>query len=405
VFYKYLAFGGIDVGPSMFQSVAAFDKESRENMTKTELQEAMSQLSIGDDKYDTSSPSALYAVDFEACMKAFLSRRAHAAFGFETREIVNMVTTTLERFMDYLLQHDVCPEYQNQVLAARDLCRKAESELWATAEAGRWLPGDFNVACSTLFDGQYARNYDGVTDWAPGKEGQAAFVGMTPDVAQQIMLFALAGAASEEVFRAFQRRDQADNFEERNQVVEIKHHAGFEITKIIEPTKECLKLYKEQSVDFRPVGRVYARPWQNPDAAPVDMTKEEREALEGRQSKGPAEEYTFFVESVILKNLYVGCKVEATIHKLNCGVWFFDDVVGTFPSFDTYLLNDMMEGYRESRWLEGSVEYERQEAAEAKQREEFEAAELAAAEAVKQEEVQTNKQEEVEAGEQEKVEG
>ena len=369
VFYKYLAYGGVNVGSQMFQSVAAFDKESRESMSKAELAAAMSQLSIGDDKYDTSSSSALYAIDFEGCMKGFLSRRAPLLWGFETRESVSTVTTTLERFMDYLLQHDVCPEYKVQILATRDHCREAKSELWAMAEASRWLPGDFNVACSTLFQGQFARNYDGATDWGPAQEGKATFVGMTPSVADQVLKFGVAGAATEDVYQTFQACDQAKKFEDRVQVVETKSNAGFEIISIISPTKDCIKLYKSQSQDFRPVGRVYARPWKNPDAPPEDLTKKEKEALTLGSTPNPDEEYVFFIESVILNNIHIGFRVEATIHKLNCGIWFFDDVINVYPSFDTYIPNDIMSDWKEPRWLNWTVEYEKQRELEQAQEE------------------------------------
>ena len=348
----------------MFQSVAGFDKAAKETMSKDELAAAMSQLSIGDDKYDTDSSSALYAVDFEGCMQAFLSRRAQDIYGFHTQESVNLVTTTLERFMDYLLQHDVCPEYKVQVLASRDLCREATPELWSLAEASRWLPGDFNIACSTVFGGHYFRNYDGQTSWGDEQQPGATFVGMTPDLAMEVLKFGIAGAATVSVYKAFNERDQSPNFDDRVQVIETSYKTGFEIFKIVPPSKNCLALYKRQSEDFRPVGRLYARPWQNPDAAPQDLTKDEKVALVHDSPQNAEQEYVFFVESVILNNLSIGTKIEATLHKLNCGVWFFEEVVNAYASFDTYLPNELMREWKEPKWMKGSVEFEKQQALE-----------------------------------------
>ncbi|RMZ88486.1 hypothetical protein DV736_g4282, partial [Chaetothyriales sp. CBS 134916] len=358
IFYKYLAHGGIDVGPQMFQSVQAFDNDTMKAMSKTELAEAMSQLSIGDDKYDTSSPDALYTVDFEGCMKAFLSRRAPDVWCFETQDSVSLVTTTLERFLDYLLQHNVCAEYENEVMATRNLCRKANSELWALAEASPWLPGSFNIACSTLFDGQYARNYDGESDWTPGGSG-LTFVGMKRDTAEAVLKFGIAGAAPEHVYRDFQARNQADQFEDRVQVVETRSGVGFEIIELVPPTKQCIQLYKQQSKDFISVGRLYARSWKNPNLPPDDLTSEEKQALAHPSAAQSKDEFLFLLESVIINKLRPGCKIEATVSKLNCGIWFFDEIINTYPSFDTWLPNNMMDDWKEPRWVEGSVEFEK----------------------------------------------
>ncbi|RMZ75243.1 hypothetical protein DV738_g5575, partial [Chaetothyriales sp. CBS 135597] len=360
VFYKYLAYGGIDVGPQMFQSVQGFDKGTRETMTKSEMAEAMSQLSVAaDDKYDTNSPDALYTVDFEGCMKAFLSRRAPEIWGFETEDSVGLVTTTLERFLDYLLQHNVCPEYEKQVLATRNLCRRARPEIWDLAEASLWLPGSFNIACSTLFDGQYAKNYDGESDWTPGGSG-LTFVGMKRDTAEAVLKFGIAGAAPEHVYQAFQAHDQADRFEDRVQVVETRSGAGFEITELVPPTKQCIQMYKKHSKDFVPVGRLHARRWKNPDLAPDDLTDEEKKALEGNAAaQQPKDDHLFLLESVILNKLRPGFKIEATVSKLNCGIWFFDEVTNIYPSFDTWIPNDMMDDWKKPGWVEGSVEFEK----------------------------------------------
>ena len=384
IFYKYLAYGGVDISPNMFQSTTDLDQSS---MSKDELAMAMSKVSIGSDKYDLQSPQALYAVDFLACMQAFLSRHAAALYGFETYDQVGLVTTTLERFMDYLLQHDVCPEYKTEVQDARDCCRAATSELWACAEAYRWLPGDFNIACSTLFGGVYSENYDGEARWNDEPNEQATFVGMAPEQAIQIVKFGVAGAASEAVYQKYLNIVNSNDEQQRFQVVSRQRDVGFTITKIFQPTKDCIRLYKSQSAEFRPVGRIIALPWVNPDAPPEDLTPTERVNLNSSSATSPykssrlqqpftpedlgkpkleeitdrsMEEYTFFIELPLVSQLRVGMHLEATIYELNCGIWWFDDYRVVYPSFDTYLTNDLMLGWKEPRWLKGSVEYDKE---------------------------------------------
>lgn len=351
ILFKYLAFGGVETGPNQFQG-----GRDTEGMDKTQIAHTLTQASINQNKRDLGTETSLYEVDFQGVMKGFLSRRAQDIFGFETREQVSAVTTTLERFMDYLLQHDVCPEYREDVLAARNLCREAQSELWDVAEATRRFPGDFNIACSTLFGGSYAQGYDGDVSWRPESE-QPTFVGMRPEEARQVIHFGVAGAASEDVYQRYLHAIHGDGVLE---VVSVQEYVGFEITSIVPPTAECKQLYTTASQHFRPVGRVHAKPWTNPDMPSEDLTEEEKQALSlpsSRSSRDDETEYVFVVESILQSYLRVGMKVEATIRTLNCGITFFDQVLNVFPTFDEYLVNEMMLGWKEPRPVKGAFDY------------------------------------------------
>jgi hypothetical protein len=355
VFLTYLSYGGVTTGPNMFQG--GNKKADLEGMDKDELADIMAQTSLTGDKEDIGSDPSVWVVDFEGVMKGFLSRRAPYYYGFETRAQVDTVTKVLTNFMNYLLHHDVCPEYAADVLAARKICNTANVEIWACAEAQRWLPGDFNIACSTLFDGSYSKLYDGRTTWTPEESGLKGFVGMTGDVAREVVKFAIAGVASEEVYQAWYTMATEDTIE----TVEVYQAAGFEITAIDKVDGETKAFYKEQSTEYRPVGKIRAKPWTNPEGPPEDLTAEEKEAFQRKasidQSGGGGKVqafsaetiYEFFIEEVALQHLFVGMKIEATIHKLNCGIWFFDEVLRAFCSFDTYLCNELLVGWKEPR--------------------------------------------------------
>jgi hypothetical protein len=314
----------------------------------------LTQTSLTEDKDNIGKDTSVWVVDFEGVMKAFLSRRAPYYYGFETRAQVDTITKVLINFMNYLLHHDVCPEYAADILAARSVCNTANGELWECAEAQRWLPGDFNIACSTLFDGSYGTLYDGTMTWMPEESGVKGFVGMTADIAREVVKFAIAGAASEEVYQAWYKMATEDTIK----AVEVHQAAGFEITAIDKVDEETKAFYKDQSSEYRPVGKIRAKPWKNLEGPPEDLTAEEREALlrDASNSKpgGISAEpiYEFFIEEVVLQHLFVGMKIEATIHKLNCGIWFFDDVLRAFCSFDTYLCNELMVGWKEPRAID-----------------------------------------------------
>ena len=352
IFHKYLKYGSVTVSPNVNQG--RHSKGDLEGLDKDQIIEAMAQTSISAEKDDIGTDTSSWAVDFEGVMKGFLSRRAPYYFGFEVRKQVDTVTRVLSNFMNYLLHHDVCPEYATDVLAARNVCNTASAELWACAEAQRWLPGDFNIACSTLFDGSYSGMYDGLTSWMPKDSDYRGFVGMTDDIAREVQKFAIAGAATEEVYQAWYGMAMENSI----RVIDVRRAVGFEIIAIDQVDSDTKHFYKEQSTEYRPVGKIRAKPWTNPDAPPEDLTAEEKELLrekndarEASSSKSDEMEstYEFFIEEVILQHLFIGMKLEATIRKLNCGVWFFDEFLHAFCSFDTYLCNEMMVGWKEPR--------------------------------------------------------
>jgi hypothetical protein len=354
ILYKYLSYGNVECGPNMFQGGQDLTK-----MDKSTIANILTNASITEEKRDLETETSLYAVDFLGCMKGFLSRHAARLYGFDQRDQLDRVTSTLERFMNYLLQHDVCPEYSAEILETRNFCRyDANAELWAVAEATRRLPGDFNRACSTLFGGQYAENYDGETWWGPEEIAGSVFVGLKPEEASQILHFGVAGAAREDVFAFYL---EAVNGGKTLEVVSVEEATGLEITRVEPPTSECKEVYTRNSKHFRPVGRVYARPWKNPDAPPEDLTDEERWKLEkeyeGEGEKEKEQEYVFFLESIIQEDLRVGMKLEATVRTLNCGLMYFDEFLTLYPSFDTYLANEAMVGWKKPRPLKGAFDY------------------------------------------------
>ena len=354
IFYKYLAYGGLQVGPKVGQGGVNI-----EGMTKTEVAQVQSQAFVSDDMRNLGTETSLYEVDFLGCMKGFLSRRAKYVWGLETKDQVERVCTTLERFMDYLLQHDVCSEFKDEILASRSLCRSSVDELWDVVEAVRRLPGDFNVACSTLFDGSYARNYDGETWWGREDEEGPVFVGLKPDEARQIVSFGIAGAAVEKVYLGFLEGVQNER-PLMLDVINVEEQTGFEITHVEGPTAQCKEIYTSQSSQYRPVGRVRAKPWRKPDAPPEDLTPAEQseQALSTTTvSTRSHTEYVFFIETILQSMLRVGTKVEATIRTLGCGIMFFDEVINVYPTFDEFLPNELMVDWKPPKALKGANDY------------------------------------------------
>ena len=373
VFYKYMAFGGIDVGPNMFQGLSPAD---RKEMDKDDIINALAQTSISEDKHHIGEEGSIWVIDFKGVMEGFISRRVPHFWDLPTYESVKLITNVLSNFMSYLLHHNVCPEYTSDVLATRSLLeRDAPRELWNVKQAQRWMPGDFNIACSTLFGGFYAKNYDGLTDWAHEKdEGRPEniFVGMTDEEARNVAKFAIAAAASES-----QCYTWVEYANENIVDVEWTEEGGaFEITKIFPVTLETKQFYKKESPGYRPVGRVLARKWHNPAARDEDLTDAEKEAIASQQKQNNNNattseltvynperdyDYEFFLEAQVLQYCFPGMKVEATIYKLNCGIMFFDTVGRAYCSFDRFLPNELMLDYTKPRAIGVKAEEEAEE--------------------------------------------
>lgn len=348
-FYKWLHYGGIKISPNVGQG-----KQNLEGMDSGEVAEALSQALISDELRraltTTDEAEKKYVIDFLGCMRGFLSRSAPAQYAHDTKEDVELLTTTLERFQDFLLQRDVCPEYKDEILETRDFCREAAKDMWACAQAERWLPGTFNIACSTLTGSKYARDYDGTTYWGDEKLADGpVFVGLKPEEADLIFRLGITGGANQEVFETLQRNSARDIAVEIEQTIKDQ---GFEIIQTQQPTAECRKIIAENSPQYKPVGKIIARPWRNPECPPEDLTDKEKQV--NAQPAVNQDVYEFLVEDDVLKHIVIGQKVMATIHQLNCKLWFFEEVARVFPAWDLWLVNELVEDYKEPRWLPGA---------------------------------------------------
>lgn len=171
--------------------------------------------------------------------------------------------------------------------------------------------------------------YDGVAAWAP-EDIDTGFIGMKDETARQVVKFGIAGAGTLEQTETFAKMAQSNT-------IKIRKILGkaFEVTAIIPPDEECRQLYKEHSTNFRPVGKVFAKPWTPPLQPEEDLTPQEKLAAQSTPEKAePEQQYECFIEQQTQQHLFVGMKVEATIRQLNCaGIMFIDQVVAAYCSY------------------------------------------------------------------------
>lgn len=251
----------------------------------------------------------------------------------------------IRNFLNYLLHHDVCPEYNTQVHAARDTCDLAEKELWLIVQSSRLLPGEFNTACSELFGGSLQGLYIGDQDWAKGFVSDG--IGISAQMAHKAFKTGLVARADEESLGLFKKQDDANKIKVMTQI-----ETGLEVTDLILAEEEVLELYQSPyGKDLKPLGRMRARAWYFPRAPEEDLTEEEE--IAAKHMTKDIKEYEFWVEDEVLKKCFVGMKFITVVKELSFGVLYFDTLLGVFCSFCEVLPNEEMIGWREpeTTWL------------------------------------------------------
>lgn len=257
-------------------------------------------------------------------------------FDVTTEKQIKSYTSIIRNFLNYLLHHDVCPEYKDQINAARSTCDLAEKELWACKQASLWLPGDFNTACSTIFGGYYANMYIGDQDWAKDLD---IYKGMSTETATRIFKAGLAAQTTDEVINAFTTKSKENNLAVVSAVA-----TGLEVTDLIKADDAVLEMYAAQKPSLKPLGRMKAKTWYNPTLPEEDMTEEEVAAA---ATLLEIKEYELWVEDEILDMCFVGMKFDATVRELNFGILYFDTIIGVHCSFYSLLPNETIIGWRE----------------------------------------------------------
>jgi hypothetical protein len=259
----------------------------------------------------------------------------------------------IRNFLNYILHHNVCPEYNDQVHAARAICDHAERELTAVVTVSHKLPGDFNIACSTLFGGHYKGLYVGDQEWA---KDMGLTVGMSDERARKIVHAGLAAMGTLE---------QCQQAKAKGLRVVREENIGFEVTEILRADEETREFFRcGFPGDIKCLGKLRGRRWVNPAWLEEDESEDE-----GDRPPKCLDEYEFWVEEDTLDQLIVGMKLELATRHLNCDVIYFDTIFDVHCSFFTYLENERMSSYKgigdvdeqEDAGFSENVEAEREE--------------------------------------------
>jgi len=244
-----------------------------------------------------------------------------------------MAVDVVQNFLNYVLCHDVCPEYATNIREAKAVCDQAIDQI--SRIYGIWsdAPGDFGVAGQTLYcydyeDASATNYYDG------------AVVTMDPRRAK-IVFMAYVASMDEESFTAFNKARISNTVE----VVDTVEQS-FEILELQEPSEDLIRLYRgvkdpatgvPGTID--PCGVAVLKPITIQDGWDVSPSP--------RLSPGTETPDNIVLNCSVMRHLLVGMKVRLVVCTLNTGIKFIKEFKEVYPSYYVFLPQELMLTYKE----------------------------------------------------------
>lgn len=261
-----------------------------------------------------------WSVDFAGVAAGFFSTSLGRLSGFEAEGMKTGIEV-VENFLRYVLQHDVCPEYEADVKRALQICDDAREEFPMLLRLGEVLPGEFNLAAAEVFGIHEER------DWA----FDASCKMDRPDPRMVCMSYlAMLPEGPDWFNRVVNNKHEVVN----------KYQCTVEIQRILHPRNESRKVVKTASMDLTAlIGRVVVKPatieddWEHP-SVPRPFSKGTMELI---------------FDEPILDNMKPGMKMTIVVCEVNVGYRFVKSLENIVPTFYTFLPQEMMRHYRQSR--------------------------------------------------------
>lgn len=267
------------------------------------------------------------------------SSYAFRSFDISTEEKTKELCGVIRNFLNYVLRHEVCPEFTENILAAREVCVLAEKEHARILKIQCEFPGPFNHCASSLYGKQgkcltLVSNDSGNSNSRVQRAGRS----VEPEIDQGSKWVVRAGLESEgtpAMIEAFNN--------DAIHIVKTHDERYIEVVKIERVSAEAAEKYSYLSIDcgglgkLTALGKIQVKPWTGPGHFTDDMTDDEDD-----QSTGQVEPVleTFWVEDALLENVFVGLKVCVDTAELNIGINIIEAAYSMFCSFYVLLDNE-----------------------------------------------------------------
>ncbi|KAF3311345.1 hypothetical protein TWF173_008486 [Orbilia oligospora] len=302
----YYHLGGIKTGAKMFggldqKFIKENDTEEIARFKATDyVPESMKNIGIQrveelDDDYEDPE----YTVDFDYVVRAFVTHKIPFDFGMKSPEQIEKAVNTIKNFLNYILYHNVCPEYTDNIKQAVKTCDKANEELPICAALSDKFPGDFNKACSTLFGGYWS--YMTPREWEK-VDGELDFKKPEPGLSKE---------KASEIYHALVCELPHITFDISKTPREVyREYASLEVVSVWLPKPgSSLKL-----------GRIVCKSWTPEEALPITSKWSEPNNL------------TLYCEKTVAQYAYPKMHFGCTVHELDYGLVYFDEISGVMCS-------------------------------------------------------------------------
>ncbi|KAM0716860.1 hypothetical protein Q7P37_006712 [Cladosporium fusiforme] len=331
VFHAYLKYGGFDERPSMF--TGGTSKADEESLSKEEKARRKQINFVSNDVIRSfEGQDGKWFVDFEGVTKGFFSTNFPKFFLFHDdpqhdKEVTHAACNVLRNFFNYLLYHNVCAEYTEQIQAARDALEAIEIEYLEMAAIQQVFPGSFNIACSTLFKGHYSNvHYQG--DWMTPEEAAMAQKGFSDPEAKAIVNAGVAAFASLEQLDTITPGSNIDT-------VDTEDDVGLEVIEIV-PGRHTLPEAQEvfsklENTIVPSMGKLICKRYHFPQAPPLDLPPNLPPSIDT---------FVFLMDEDSLQKCYLGLKFMATVKEMNVGLHYIDHWTECHGTFYTWCWNE-----------------------------------------------------------------
>ncbi|KAG9253812.1 Argonaute siRNA chaperone complex subunit Arb1-domain-containing protein [Emericellopsis atlantica] len=321
-FNEYLFLGGIDSNPNPF---GGQDPKALKSLTPAERREATATSHVhqgeGDQKFYNGDDEH-WSVDFAGVAAGFFSYMVPKMTGLEETSLKQAVNV-VDNFLRYVLQHDVCPEYEDDVKKAIQVCEDALVEWPMMVRLQGAFPGLFNLAATKVF-GVYDES-----DWYMADPQKEDF---DPKLVLMTSLTLLENP-----------KDVAKLPQPHHRVIR-QFDCTVEISDIQRLPETLCKRFKGLQVDgsplrLAPIGKIRVIPAIIED-----------ELVHPKVSNPFAKGFmTLYLDDDILANMKVGMKMETTVCQTDSDLKFIKAIRQIVPSFYTFLPQELMRHFREPR--------------------------------------------------------
>ncbi|KAF4506087.1 hypothetical protein G6O67_006207 [Ophiocordyceps sinensis] len=324
-FNEYLFLGGIDTTGKAFGGLD--DKDVRALTPAERLEataaDAVHSGSAADDRY-YQGDGQHWSVDFTGVLAGFFSTSLVTLTG-GARAGMETAAALAENFLKYILHHDVCPEYDDDVKRALGLCAVAREEWPLVDELQHSLPGTFHLAAVALFCPPSPEDWNRASRRLP--EGCDA---------KTIFYSACALVGEAEVLKAAQQGRPS---------VAKEYTCSLEVVEIQQPCADVAERFgrlevADSKLRAGPIGKAFFKPttiedgWENPAIAPLF---------------GESGVMWLYFEQSLLASMRPGMKMAMTIVELDAGIRFVKAVADVVPTFHTFLPQVLMKHYKQPR--------------------------------------------------------